>query len=86
MAEVGPPVEPLPSGRSPERASLAGAYVRLEPVDVAAHAASLYALSHAGPEDAALWTYLAYGPFADQGAFAAWLAERARSEDRCSSR
>jgi RimJ/RimL family protein N-acetyltransferase len=81
MAEVGPPVEPLPSGRSPERASLAGAYVRLEPVDVAAHAASLYALSHAGPEDAALWTYLAYGPFADQGAFESWLSERARSED-----
>jgi RimJ/RimL family protein N-acetyltransferase len=81
MAEVGPPVEPLPSGRSPERGSLAGAYVRLEPVDVVAHAASLYALSHAGPEDAALWTYLAYGPFADQGAFESWLSERARSED-----
>ena len=41
--------------------------------------ASLYRLSHARPEDAALWTYLAYGPFADQGAFAAWLEERARS-------
>jgi RimJ/RimL family protein N-acetyltransferase len=55
--------------------------VRLEPVDVAAHGASLYRLSHARPEDAAIWTYLAYGPFADQGAFAAWLEERARSED-----
>jgi RimJ/RimL family protein N-acetyltransferase len=81
MAEVGPPVEPPPSGRSPERAPLAGAHVRLEPVDVAAHAASLYARSHARPEDEALWTYLAYGPFADQGAFAAWLEEQARSED-----
>jgi RimJ/RimL family protein N-acetyltransferase len=55
--------------------------VRLEPVDVAAHAASLYALSHAQPEDAALWTYLAYGPFSDQGAFDNWLEERARSSD-----
>jgi RimJ/RimL family protein N-acetyltransferase len=81
MGQVGPPVDPLPSGRWPERVSLAGAYVRLEPVDVAAHAPSLYALSHAHPENAALWTYLAYGPFADQGAFAAWLEERARSQD-----
>jgi RimJ/RimL family protein N-acetyltransferase len=58
-----------------------GAYVRLEAVDVASHAASLYRLSHARPEDAALWTYLAYGPFADQGEFERWLAERAASTD-----
>jgi RimJ/RimL family protein N-acetyltransferase len=78
---LGPPVEPLPFGRGPERTPIAGAYVRLEPVDEAAHAASLYALSHARPEDAALWTYLAYGPFTDQAAFESWLAERAASED-----
>ncbi len=42
---------------------------------------SLYRLSHARPEDAALWTYLAYGPFADQGAFERWLEERSRSGD-----
>jgi RimJ/RimL family protein N-acetyltransferase len=81
MQPVGSPVEPLPSGRSPERAPLAGMMVRLEPVELAAHAASLYARSHARPEDEALWTYLAYGPFADQGAFAAWLKKQARSED-----
>jgi RimJ/RimL family protein N-acetyltransferase len=81
MAQLGPPVDPPQSGRSPERGVLQGAHVRLEPVDVAKHAASLYALSHARPEDAALWTYLAYGPFPDQGAFEGWLAERARSED-----
>ena len=81
MLPVGAPVEPLPSGRAPERRVLEGAYVRLEPVNVAAHAASLYALSHARPEDAVLWTYMAYGPFADQAAFEGWLAERARSDD-----
>ncbi len=80
-APVGPPVEPLPSGRAPERAALAGAHVRLEPVEVAAHGERLYRLSHARPEDAALWTYLAYGPFADQDAFERWLGERARSRD-----
>ena len=78
---VGPPVEPLPSGRAPERAPLAGAYARLEPVEVGAHARSLYRLSHARPEDARLWTYLAYGPFPDQGAFERWLEERSRSSD-----
>ena len=78
---VGPPVEPLPSGRRPERAPLVGVHVRLEPVDARAHAESLFRLSHARPEDAVLWTYLAYGPFAGQDAFAAWLEERARSED-----
>ena len=78
---VGPPVEPLPSGRAPQRAPLVGAEVRLEPVEASVHAASLYRLSHARPEDAVLWTYLAYGPFQDQGAFAAWLEERARSSD-----
>ncbi|HEX6113634.1 MAG TPA: GNAT family protein [Geminicoccaceae bacterium] len=81
MLPVGAPVEPLPSGRAPECEPLEGAYVRLEPVDVARHAASLYALSHARAEDAALWTYLAYGPFADQRAFERWLSERARSDD-----
>ncbi len=80
-APVGPPVEPLPSGRAPERAPLAGADVRLEPVEVAAHGLSLYRLSHARAEDAALWTYLAYGPFATQDAFETWLGERSRSRD-----
>jgi RimJ/RimL family protein N-acetyltransferase len=58
-----------------------GAYVRLEPVDVAAHGASLYRLSHARPECAALWTYLFYGPFPDQDAFERWLDGCARSSD-----
>jgi len=79
MLPVGPMVDPLPTGRAPERTPLAGTQVRLKPVKVAAHAESFYTLSHARPEDAALWTYLAYGPFADQGAFERWLAERARS-------
>jgi RimJ/RimL family protein N-acetyltransferase len=79
--QLGEPVDPLPPGRAPEREPLQGIQVRLEPVDVAAHAASLYALSHARSEDAALWTYLPYGPFAERAAFERWLAERARSED-----
>jgi RimJ/RimL family protein N-acetyltransferase len=79
--QVGPPVGPLPSRRAPGRQPLQGAYARLEPVEVAAHGASLYGLSHTSPEDAMLWTYLAYGPFPDQDAFERWLAERAASRD-----
>ena len=74
-------MEPPPSGRRPAREPMERAYVRLEPVEVAAHAASLYALSHARPEDAVLWTYLAYGPFADQGAFERWFFELVASDD-----
>ena len=81
MLPVGAPVDPLPSGRRPERAPLAGAHALLEPVDAGAHAQSLYRVSHGRPDDAVLWTYLAYGPFPDQGAFERWLEERARSED-----
>jgi RimJ/RimL family protein N-acetyltransferase len=81
MAQVGPLVDPLPSARGPERAPIQGMYARLEPLDPARHATSLYACSHARSEDAALWTYMAYGPFADRGAFEAWLVERARSSD-----
>jgi RimJ/RimL family protein N-acetyltransferase len=81
MPPGGAPVDPLPSGHAPGRESLTGTHVRLEPVDVAAHAPSLYALSHARPEDEALWTYLPYGPFSDGGAFKRWLAGRAASSD-----
>jgi len=81
MQQVGPAVDPLPSGRAPGREPLQGTHARLEPVDVAAHGKSLFALSHARPEDAALWTYLPYGPFAGQGEFERWLDERARSSD-----
>jgi RimJ/RimL family protein N-acetyltransferase len=81
MLPVGEPVEPLPSGRAPEHAPLQGRYVKLEPLDAARHAASLFACSHARAEDATLWTYMAYGPFADQGAFEAWATDRARSRD-----
>jgi RimJ/RimL family protein N-acetyltransferase len=75
---------PLPSPQTlapvPRRRSLAGARVRLEPVDPDAHAAGLFAASHDG-RDPHLWDYLPYGPFADEEALRAWLARAAASED-----
>jgi RimJ/RimL family protein N-acetyltransferase len=81
MLPVGERVEPLPSGREPERAPMQGNYVKLEPLDAKRHAESLFALSHSRPEDAALWTYMAYGPFPDRDAFETWAKDRARSAD-----
>jgi len=61
----------------PARARLAGTHATLEPLDPKAHAAPLFAAAHGAPADPDLWTYLAYGPFADAAAFTAWLWQRA---------
>lgn len=65
----GARVTPLPSARVPARATLAGRYVVLEPVDAERHAADLYAASH-GTEDALrIWDFLPYGPWPDLAAY-----------------
>lgn len=66
---------------APQRAPLAGRFVRLEPLDSARHGDQLW-LALQGPGcDPALWDYLAYGPFASREAFDAWLAGNAASAD-----
>jgi RimJ/RimL family protein N-acetyltransferase len=74
---IGSPVDwsPVPA---PEKRPLQGAYVRLEPVDPARHAADLFALSQGAT---ALWTYLGYGPFSDLPSFRAWLEGCAKETD-----
>jgi RimJ/RimL family protein N-acetyltransferase len=59
-----------------------GRFVRLAPVDPAADAGPLWRATHDGSDDAeAVWTYLAYGPFADAAAMRAWLETLVPSED-----
>jgi RimJ/RimL family protein N-acetyltransferase len=65
------------SARRPERVPLAGALVRLEPVDPARHVADLFAAAG----DPAIWTYLPTGPYLDEAPFAALLASYAASDD-----
>ena len=66
----------------PERVTLAGDRVRVEPLDPARHAADLFALGHDGSAAAERsWTYLPYGPFASAGEHRAWLEAQAASED-----
>jgi RimJ/RimL family protein N-acetyltransferase len=67
--------------KPPQRESLVGRYVRLEPVDASRHAADLFELSHGPQGDPAIWIYMGYGPFANIAAFRTWLVERAASTD-----
>jgi RimJ/RimL family protein N-acetyltransferase len=68
-----------PAG-SPGRNALTGDLVRLEILDPSRHAESLFTSSHTeGAEQ--LWEHLAYGPFAGQDEFTAWLTKQAASAD-----
>jgi RimJ/RimL family protein N-acetyltransferase len=77
---IGPVVDPLHEARPPERQTMNGARVRLEPIDPELHAESLYALSH-GADMAWLWDYMSYGPFADLADFTGWLEGCAGTAD-----
>src|SRR3981081_1163457 len=59
--------------RLPERITLGGDTVRVEPVDPARHAKQLYE-SSVGADS--IWNYLPYGPFASQAKFTEWLEAR----------
>jgi len=67
--------------RVPQRETLSGATVRLEPIDPEKHARPLYKASHADGVAEALFRYLPYGPFTGFDDFKAWLDERAASTD-----
>jgi RimJ/RimL family protein N-acetyltransferase len=74
------PDAPLPDWTPPpppQRAPLDGQLVRLEPLEPG-HAAELHA-AFAGHDH--LWDYMPYGPFADEAAYAEWIAEVAEGAD-----
>ncbi len=78
---VGPLVDPLPSGAKPDLRSLPGRWIRLDPLSVAHHGLSLYK-SFAGKDpDNAVWTWMPYGPFADEAAFLSWAKDREAARD-----
>jgi len=62
----------------PPRQDLHGRWVALEPLEAARHAAELHRANAADP---AIWTYLPYGPFVDEAAFAAWMRGVAAGDD-----
>ncbi len=74
---VGVLVDATPA-RPPGPGVLQGRFGCLEKLDASRHAADLWA-NVAGHDE--LWSYMAYGPFADAGAFKSWIAERAALDD-----
>ena len=75
---VGPKVDPSP-GPWPGPVTLQGHYGSVEKLDAARHGATLWEAVR-GHDD--IWTYMSsYGPFANAGAFSAWLAEREALKD-----
>jgi RimJ/RimL family protein N-acetyltransferase len=77
---VGVPVPGWTKRPPPPRTPLAGRFCRVEPLDPARHAADLFAANGDDPTGAR-WTYLAYGPFADEASFRAWVDEVSRRDD-----
>jgi RimJ/RimL family protein N-acetyltransferase len=59
---LGPRLDWTPAER-PTRTPLRGSHVLLRPVDADADAEPLYTVSHAPEGNAAIWTYLPYGPY-----------------------
>lgn len=74
---TGPPVK-AGAAQRPQRQSLAGRFVTLEPLDVGRHGPSLW--RHVRGADH-VWDYLFTGPYPDEAAFTAYLTEKSVSED-----
>jgi RimJ/RimL family protein N-acetyltransferase len=69
---LGPRVDGRPA-QSPQAVTLAGRHGTVERLDPVRHRASLW---EAVRDDDRIWTYMAYGPFADEAVFSDWLATR----------
>ena len=78
---TGDPVEVELPRPEPVRAPMAGRTVTVEPLDPERHGPDLYPLLHGDAERERVWDYLPYGPFPDEPAFGAWLAEVAPRPD-----
>lgn len=77
---VGAPVPDWTGCPPPERAELAGAWARLEPLDPARHAEALHAAFMEDPGGSA-WTYLPYGPFRGADEYRRWIEQTCRGAD-----
>jgi RimJ/RimL family protein N-acetyltransferase len=74
---VGRRVDSQPA-RTPQPVTLAGLHGSVERLEAARHRASLWDAVRGRD---GIWTYMAYGPFADETIFADWLVSREESGD-----
>ena len=68
------------SPRHPAREAIEGHFCRLEPLDPARHAASLFTANNLDVEGGN-WTYLPYGPFDTLKNYRAWMEQECRGSD-----
>ena len=66
----------------PRGAIIEGSLCRLEPIDATRHAPDLFAAFNED-YDAHNWTYLPYGPFADEQELRDWMLATCRGDDPC---
>lgn len=76
---IGPAVSSWTPPPVPPRIPVQGRFCRIEPLAVTPHAADLYAAN--STDSGRMWTYLAYGPFADLDAYVTWLAKACQGTD-----
>jgi len=77
---IGAPIEFWSAPAVPPHAVLTGRWCVLESLDVQRHGADLYrAVKH--DSSARNWTYLAYGPFADESSYLDWVRSVCDGED-----
>jgi len=74
---IGLPVAPWVA-RTPQAVALSGRYGALERLDPARHRAALWGAVRGHDR---IWTYMAYGPFADETGFSDWLVTREQAAD-----
>ncbi|MDH3690005.1 MAG: GNAT family N-acetyltransferase [Gammaproteobacteria bacterium] len=78
---IGESVVSVTSVAPPSDSIYRGQTVTLKPVDPAEDVDELYEGSHGNDQNAQVWTYMAYGPFASAGAMREWLEKCASSTD-----
>jgi len=77
---IGRPVPGWTARPRPPRTPMVGRYCRVEPLDLARHAAELHAANRLDTEGRN-WTYLSVEAFTDAEAYAAWLAKLDSGDD-----
>jgi RimJ/RimL family protein N-acetyltransferase len=79
---IGFPIAGWKAREHPRGARMQGRLCRLVPVEVESHAGDLYR-SFGEDREQRNWTYLPYGPFADENAFRDWLSTTCLGDDPC---
>ena len=78
--ELGPRLHWTPAPY-PERVTLRGKHVTLEPLDADRHAAALFDAAQGEDADPLLWRYLGNGPYRDLDEYRSWVETASASAD-----